>query len=452
MRIRFGNFGFYFLRLHLLFTTLFLGISISFYLTVSGTISSTFKAQEIINIKQQEDIFRHDIQAIVSDLTLLAEDYFLQNLFVDGIELEMCRVEEAFLVFVRNKKRYDHLRFIGSDGMEMVRVDWNSGNPIAVPRERLQDKSQRYYFRDTMTLERGEIFVSPFDLNIEHGKVEKMKKRTIRFAIPVFNKDARKSGMVIINFSGSHIFEDLDKLQEDVVGNILLLNKDGFYLRGIHSSEEYGFMFPEKKDNNFANRYPLAWQKMSAQDSGQFVSPGGLFSFVSIHPLFEGLKSSTGSPEAFAKSVAHLAGRDYVWKLVSHVPPPSLYAHLHPYLMPYIAANFTMIILIGAGCWFAADAACKRKQAELELKNLATRDALTDLPNRKLLYDRLAQIIAQAERTKQKVAVLFIDLDKFKQINDGFGHDAGDIVLKQTARRMTTVLRRGDTVARMGGG
>ena len=64
----------------------------------------------------------------------------------------MYRVEEDFLVFVRNKKIYDQLRFIGPDGMEMVRVDWNSGNPIALPRERLQDKSQRYYFLDTMRL------------------------------------------------------------------------------------------------------------------------------------------------------------------------------------------------------------------------------------------------------------------------------------------------------------
>lgn len=124
---------------------------------------------------------------------------------------------------------------------------------------------------------------------------------------------------------------------------------------------------------------------------------------------------------------------------------------MYPDMKLYIMANFMLLILIGAGCWLAADAASKRKQAELELKNLATRDTLTDLPNRKFLYDRFAQLLAQAERSKQKLAVLFIDLDKFKQINDGFGHDAGDIVLKQTARRLTNALRRSDTVARMGG-
>ncbi|NDY72165.1 GGDEF domain-containing protein [Desulfobacter hydrogenophilus] len=451
MRLKLGYFGFYFLRLYLVSIILFLGISIAFYLTANQARINTFKAHEIINIEQQEEIIRHDIQAIVSDLTLLAEDYFLQDLFVDSTDLDLYRVEEAFLVFARNKKKYDQLRFIGHNGMEMVRVDWNSGNPVALPRDRLQNKSQRYYFRDTMSLARGELFISPFDLNVEHGKVEEPKKPMIRFAIPVFNKDGGKSGMVIINFLGGHILEDLDKLNKNVTGNVLLLNKDGFYLRSINPAEEFGFMFPEKKNANFAKDYPLAWQKISVQDSGQFATHDGLFSFVSIHPLFEGLRSSTGSPEAFSKSASHLSARGYVWKIVSHVPARALNAHIYPDLRLFITTNFMLLGLIGVGCWLAADAAFKRKQAELELKNLATRDTLTDLPNRKLLYDRLAQLLAQAERSKQKIAVLFIDLDKFKQINDGFGHEAGDIVLKQTALRLTTALRRGDTVARMGG-
>lgn len=323
MGIKLGYFGFYFLRLYLLSIIFVLVIAIPFYLTANRTRISIFKAHEILNIKQQEELLNHDIQAIVSDLTLLAEDYFLQDLFVDSTDLDLYRVEEAFLVFARNRKTYDQIRFIGHDGMEMARMNWNSGNPIVVSRDRLQNKSQRYYFRDTMSLDRKEIFVSPFDLNVEHGKIEEPKKSLIRFATPVFKKDGGKSGIVIINFLGRHILEDLEKLDKDVIGNILLLNNDGFYLHSINPAEEFGFMFPEKKDVKFANDYPMAWEKIFAQDSGQFVTHDGLFSFVSIHPLFEGLKSSTGSPEAFAKSAANLAAKNYVWKIVSHVPPTS---------------------------------------------------------------------------------------------------------------------------------
>ena len=87
----------------------------------------------------------------------------------------------------------------------------------------------------------------------------------------------------------------------------------------------------------------------------------------------------------------------------------------------------------------------------LKLKAMAMHDALTGLPNRILLMDRLDSSIAHARRNKQNMAVLFLDLDGFKKINDTFGHDAGDAVLKITADRMVATIRQEDTVARLGG-
>lgn len=93
----------------------------------------------------------------------------------------------------------------------------------------------------------------------------------------------------------------------------------------------------------------------------------------------------------------------------------------------------------------------RRKQAEEELLRMANHDALTGLPNRLLLQDRLSQAIAYAHRTSRKVAVMFIDLDRFKNINDSLGHDAGDEVIIESARRISACLREADTVARQGG-
>jgi diguanylate cyclase (GGDEF)-like protein/PAS domain S-box-containing protein len=93
----------------------------------------------------------------------------------------------------------------------------------------------------------------------------------------------------------------------------------------------------------------------------------------------------------------------------------------------------------------------RRKEAEEELLRLANHDALTGLPNRLLLEDRLSQAIAHAHRTKRQVAVMFIDLDRFKNINDSLGHDAGDEVIVEIACRITGCLREADTVARQGG-
>jgi diguanylate cyclase (GGDEF)-like protein/PAS domain S-box-containing protein len=98
----------------------------------------------------------------------------------------------------------------------------------------------------------------------------------------------------------------------------------------------------------------------------------------------------------------------------------------------------------------AADITASKK-AENEINSLAFYDPLTDLPNRRLLLDRLRQAIASSSRSSKHGALLFIDLDNFKTLNDTLGHDTGDQLLRQVAHRLANCVRDGDTVARLGG-
>ncbi|OIQ99403.1 cyclic di-GMP phosphodiesterase Gmr [mine drainage metagenome] len=97
------------------------------------------------------------------------------------------------------------------------------------------------------------------------------------------------------------------------------------------------------------------------------------------------------------------------------------------------------------------DDATKEKQDEEQMHHLAYHDVLTGLPNRILIFDRLRRALLKAKRDGSKSALMFLDLDKFKLINDTLGHDMGDMILRETAKRLRDCIRESDTVARIGG-
>ena len=95
--------------------------------------------------------------------------------------------------------------------------------------------------------------------------------------------------------------------------------------------------------------------------------------------------------------------------------------------------------------------AIERAQAGQRIEHLAYYDVLTGLPNRSLFHDRVSQVLARAERDGKEMAILFIDLDRFKTVNDSLGHDVGDRLLQAVAKRMSGCLREADTISRLGG-
>jgi diguanylate cyclase (GGDEF)-like protein/PAS domain S-box-containing protein len=91
------------------------------------------------------------------------------------------------------------------------------------------------------------------------------------------------------------------------------------------------------------------------------------------------------------------------------------------------------------------------RETEVALQHLATHDTLTDLPNRFLMVDRLSQLLSRAQRSGSAFAVLYMDIDRFKEVNDSHGHEFGDLLLRAVAKRLTKSVRQSDTVARIGG-
>ena len=121
-------------------------------------------------------------------------------------------------------------------------------------------------------------------------------------------------------------------------------------------------------------------------------------------------------------------------------------------LLLLLALLSTVLAAFAWRRWKEANTEIARREAlQEELEHRATHDALTGLPNRALLMDRLEHAVERAVRERVMIAVLFIDLDDFKYVNDAFGHEAGDGLLAQAAGRLKRCLRSADTVSRIGG-
>jgi diguanylate cyclase (GGDEF)-like protein/PAS domain S-box-containing protein len=173
-----------------------------------------------------------------------------------------------------------------------------------------------------------------------------------------------------------------------------------------------------------------------------------LFGYTSTDAIGQELDSLVATPETLAESqdyTRRVVAGEQVYGTGKRQRKDSSQVDVEIYGMPVIVEGKQVGIL---GLYQDISS---RKQAEEQLQYMATHDLLTNLPNRFLFNDRLNQAVAKAKRTGRRFAVLFLDLDGFKEVNDRFGHQKGDGILQQVAHRLKGCLRASDTLARLGG-
>lgn len=140
------------------------------------------------------------------------------------------RLERDYAALARLYPHIYQIRLLGNDGRELVRVDRKADGVHVVPRDRLQNKADRYYFREAMALERGQIYVSPLDLNVEFGEVERPERPVIRVATPVLGSDATRTGILIVNLHADILLEQIRQMADARGGASYLIDNRGHFL------------------------------------------------------------------------------------------------------------------------------------------------------------------------------------------------------------------------------
>ncbi len=399
-------------------------------------------------------------------------------------------IAAQFTSQLRFNPEYYQIRLISAadHGLELVRVDREETDQfLRVEGHDLQEKGHYPYVFEALKLQRGEVYFSRMAINHEIGAHAGTEMPTLRISVPVYDKVGDKPlGLVVMNLSMNGIFALLgETLPQD--HELYIANQDGEFI--VHPDPSMAFAFERGRSARVQVQFPetsilfdgkhksSVFATQSALDgrirpvAAAFVrvegkeASGARFFVIGLAQSLDVVLASTRTLTVstipvvlgfglLAVVLAVFLGRTFTRPLrqiadeISHFPEQSDAVHL-----PIAQQDEVGVLARGL---VAMQQEIRKRLVELdqqraELHHQAHHDYLTGLPNRLLLVNRFKQMLARSRRNGTIVAVFFVDLDKFKVINDRYGHDAGDIVLQTTAQRLRDVVREEDTVVRMGG-
>ncbi|WP_394699927.1 response regulator [uncultured Pseudodesulfovibrio sp.] len=302
------------------------------YSQAAESIDRSLKQNEAIHNRMVAQSVELDLKTLFMGLFLMANHAEAKNFLQYRTEHNRRELEGELIALSTVSGAYDQIRILDNDGMELIRVNYNNGKPAPVPIGELQNKFSRYYFQESLPLKNGEVYVSPFDLNVENNKIEIPLKPMIRVSTPIFDDAENRLGIAIINYLGQRIIESLDNSGHMEIGQTMLLNQDGYWLASPYPEKNWAFMFQGREELSFKVENPEAWAKIKDTDENQFSTPKGTYtvSTIRLTPMEDvDIKVST-----FRK-----------WKVLCFAPIESIRAYIAPVRLRYLSI-FGVITLL----------------------------------------------------------------------------------------------------------
>jgi diguanylate cyclase (GGDEF)-like protein len=431
------------------------------------------------------------IDVIAEDAQLLAAIPITGNVFNSPDELTAERdkklLADTFTAMMSAHPEYFQVRLIGLSrhGLELVRVDRNGKKFTNVLVGGLHEKGHYPYVVGTLRLARGDIYLSDITINHEKGSHSGLNKPTVTVSTPVFSRNGKRLGLIVINI-------DLNELSRFLKSNLpsnyqlYLSNQSGDFLIHPDATQTFGFDRGKRiliqdsfrsvlflihgKDTNVVMNIPAGAQKQGGQVAAFVRLPFGdtiekRFVILGLSEPLDHItrEAANLSREAiqiiFAFSclaliLSALVSRIVTGPLNAMVEAINRFSNNHIISTLPLTRNDELGVLSRSFHDMQTQIMVhlsELNESRKALDHLARHDTLTGLPNRRMFFDRLEHAIANSRRSGKQLAVLFVDIDLFKEINDTFGHAVGDSVLINVAILLKSSVREVDTVARLGG-
>lgn len=294
------------------------------------------------------------VRLAAGDIRIIAQGDALRS-FAGGTTRDYEGVKRVFRAFLEAKPTITQLRFLDIRGNEAVRVERVGDAVVTVAPEGLQPKANRYYFKDAVVLPPDGIYLSPLDLNVEHGSIQVPWQPMLRLATPVLTPSGETGGVVVMNLDASNLLSAISEVRFAETGSIALLNQSGYWLAGVTPERLWGFMFDNGE--TLARADAGLWRTIEETGTGEFDYQDRQYVVDTVRP--EALLSV--GPEG---ATTHSA--DARWIVLARVParPPFLTVERWPQLLLTLLAS----VLVGVFCARLIQA---RRRAEAEKRKSA---------------------------------------------------------------------------------
>lgn len=380
---------------------------------------------------------------------LLSDIAYLHDVYKEPLDNpeNFDRIAREWMIFSSKRHIYDQIRFIDANGDEKIRIDLKDDRAIRIPDSELQNKKDRYYYYEAVTLSDGSVHISPLDLNIEHDAVEIPYKPMIRLGMPVYQQNGKLEGLIVVNYLANDFLSLFKRYDQTTLGHIMLLNDKSYYLSSQNEDKEWGFMFPDKKDVSFTKDHHAEWREIK-QGAHNIISEDGMFTALALHPY--SISFRTNSNPTLPRSI--YSSDD--WYVVSWIPKEPangfLYYNDIGHLFFSIAGKlvFPILILITIIiAWFTSIGL----QYYQKIHYRAEYDPLTKAFSRHGGMIRLKSLFRNTQLSGSNFSICFVDVNGLKEINDKLGHSFGDEMIKTAVQVMQSEIRHDDYVIRYGG-